>query len=75
MEHQLDPANCLGVMSFAEIHHCDSLKEAAQNYIYKHFVDVIQSEEFLKLECSEVKELIQSDNISVRFTTILYVFE
>ena len=65
MRNQLDPANCLGVKSFAETHHCGSLQQAAEKFIHKHFVDVIQCEEFLQLECNEVKELIQNDNITV----------
>jgi hypothetical protein len=65
LENQLDPANCLGVKSFAEAHHCASLQESAEKFMHKHFVDVIQCEEFLQLECNEVKELIQSDNITV----------
>lgn len=51
--------------SFAETHHCALLRQAAEKFIQKHFVDVIQCEEFLQLEWNEVKDFIQDDNITV----------
>ncbi|CAB4000819.1 kelch 12 [Paramuricea clavata] len=72
LRNQLDPANCLGVKSFAETHHCGSLQQAAEKFIHKHFVDVIQCEEFLQLECNEVKELIQNDNITVPSEEVVF---
>ena len=66
MKSQLEPANCLGVKNFAEIHHCEALRKAANQFIHKHFVNVIQCEEFLQLESHDLEELIQNDNIMVR---------
>ncbi|XP_028398335.1 kelch-like protein 12 [Dendronephthya gigantea] len=72
LESQLDPANCLGVKNFAETHHCESLRQAAEKFIHKHFVDLIKCEEFLQLECNDIKELIQNDNITIPSEEVVY---
>lgn len=65
MEQQLDPSNCLGIKTFAETHGCEELRKAAEKYILKHFVDLVDSEEFLQLENEDVVSLIKCDNLTV----------
>lgn len=65
LEQQLDPSNCLGIRSFAESHGCEELRYAAEKYILKHFVDVVQSEEFFQLSSDNVESLIKCDNLTV----------
>ncbi|XP_068748404.1 kelch-like protein 12 isoform X2 [Montipora capricornis] len=65
LEQQLDPSNCLGIRSFAESHGCEELRYAAEKYILKHFVDLVQSEEFLQLSDDDVESLIKCDNLTV----------
>ena len=65
MEQQLDPSNCLGIKTFAETHGCEELRKAAEKYILKHFVDLVDSEEFLQLDDEDVVSLIKCDNLTV----------
>ena len=65
MEKQLDPANSLGIRMFAENHNCESLRQAAENYIYKYFEEVMQHEEFRTLSIKDIEKLILSDEIQV----------
>ncbi len=73
LKNQLDPQNCLGIQSFAEIHHCLALKNATQEFIYEHFSQVVQnSEEFYQLKPKELEELIRSNEIEVASEEIVY---
>lgn len=65
LEQQLDPSNCLGIRSFAEAHGCEELRKAAEKYILKYFVDLVDSEEFLQLSSEDVETLIKCDNLTV----------
>ena len=40
LENQLDPSNALGIVSFAEQHHCNDLVKAANVFIDQHFIQV-----------------------------------
>ena len=70
LEQQLDPSNCLGIRSFAEAHGCEELRKAAEKYILKHFVDLVDSEEFLQLSSEDVETLIKCDNLTVSRITL-----
>jgi hypothetical protein len=51
LKNQLEPQNCLGIKSFAELHNCFNLKNATQEYIYEHFTQIVQnSDEFYNLK-------------------------
>jgi len=65
LEKQLDPSNCLGIRIFAENHGCESLRQAAELYSFKHFEDVTQLEEFCTLGLKDVELLLKSDEIQV----------
>ena len=71
LEQQLDPSNCLGIRSFAETHGCEELRNAAEKYILKHFVDLVDSEEFLQLTSEDVESLIKCDNLTVSGNTYI----
>ena len=68
LEQQLDPSNCLGIRLFAETHCCEELRCAAEKYILKHFVSLVESEEFLALSSDAVESLIKCDNLTVSVT-------
>lgn len=70
MEQQLDPSNCLGIKTFAETHGCEELRKAAEKYILKHFVDLVDSEEFLQLDNEDVVSLIKCDNLTASERTL-----
>ena len=65
LEEQLDPSNCLGIKTFAETHGCEELRKAAEKYILKHFVELVDSEEFMQLDNEDVVSLIKCDNLTV----------
>lgn len=65
LEEQLDPSNCLGIKSFAEAHGCTELRQAAQEYILKHFTGLVESEEFMLLSWEDALELIKCDDLAV----------
>ncbi|CAM4751106.1 unnamed protein product [Rotaria magnacalcarata] len=68
----LEPANCLGIYCFADLHNCSQLKQTALSFIWTHFAAVVHSDEFLTLKANEVEELIQSDEIEVPNEEIIY---
>ena len=83
----LEPANCLGIYCFADLHNCSQLKQAgranrsregetllylALSFIWTHFAAVVHSEEFLTLKANEVEDLIQSDEIEVRSLSLSF---
>ena len=55
----------MGIKTFAETHGCEELRKAAEKYILKHFVDLVDSEEFLQLDNEDVVSLIKCDNLTV----------
>ncbi len=65
LKTQLDPGNCLGIMSFADLHSCQLLLQEAQKYARKHFPEVKQSDEFMQLKSTSVGELISSNELGV----------
>ena len=65
LQQQLHPSNCLGIQHFADIHSCTDLQRKAQIYSQRHFAQVCQFEEFLNLTCSQVLELVRSNELGV----------
>jgi kelch-like protein 12 len=73
LKNQLDPQNCLGIASFAELHNCLNLKNATQEYIYENFSQIVQtSDEFINLKAKELEDLIRSNEIEVTSEEIVY---
>lgn len=42
LERQLDPTNAIGIANFAEQHGCIQLKQKANQFIERHFTQVIR---------------------------------
>lgn len=72
LESQLQPYNCIGISHFAEMHACVDLHQAALQYTLMHFADVAQHEEYLKLSCEEVIELISANNLVVPCEEVIF---
>lgn len=68
----VDVANCLYYVDFAERYNCERLAHASRVFLDKHFQEVTQSEDFLKLGVKEVKDIISSDNIFVENEEMVY---
>lgn len=65
LKSTLDASNCLNIVSFADLHTCQSLKETAEEYSQNNFLHVVQSEDFLEITVSQLKELLSNDAIAV----------
>ncbi|XP_068751020.1 kelch-like protein 17 [Montipora capricornis] len=57
--------NCMFNYYFAEKYQCLELKEQARRLINSNFTDVMETEDFLKLEAKQVLEWVSSDDIIV----------
>ncbi|XP_068688173.1 kelch-like protein 12 [Montipora foliosa] len=57
--------NCMFNYYFAEKYQCLQLKEKARQVINSNFTDVMETEEFLKLEAKQLLEWVSSDDIIV----------
>ncbi len=44
---------------------CAELEAAARRYVYSHFVDVMQHDEFLQLSADQLIDLLKSDQLQV----------
>ena len=40
IQWQLAPSNCIGIKDFSEIYGCLDLSKAAENFIFRHFLQV-----------------------------------
>ncbi|KAH7717059.1 Protein KEL-3 a [Aphelenchoides avenae] len=65
MRNRISAANVLGIREFANLHNSTKTVESADRYIYKHFVSVSKSDEFLKLSVDRVVEILSKDELHV----------
>ena len=66
LEEQIEPGNCLGIGSFADVHGCVELVEEVDRFVCRRFVDVARCEEFLGLGWEDAKGLLMKDGLQVR---------
>ena len=57
--------NCLGVFAFADSHSCLELTQSAHAYAVNHFVDVVQTEEFMNINIELLMKLISDNALNV----------
>ncbi|KAF0705009.1 ring canal kelch isoform X2, partial [Aphis craccivora] len=65
LQTHLDPANCLGIKSFADFHDCMELSKSSQTYIKNRFSELVDNDEFLSLSSVEVIKLISCNDLFV----------
>ena len=65
LQINLKPSNCLAIQIFAE-RYCQSLHEAAWEYICNHLGDIWKTEEFLSSDFEDVTELICSERLDFK---------
>ena len=70
--NQLCSTNCLGVLSFANTHDCQDLKDAAHTYAKHHYLDILESEEFLDQDVKDLLQLLQSEELNVQNESQVY---
>ncbi|XP_047535849.1 kelch-like protein 3 [Vanessa atalanta] len=61
----LSPDNALGIRAFADLHACADLADCASRFVERHFVEVLETEEFLGLEPDALASLLDSDRLTV----------
>ena len=66
LQSQLDPSNCIGIKDFAEIYGCVDLTKAAEKFMFRHFLQVSESEEFEDLSKERVLDFISRDELFVK---------
>ena len=54
-----------GIHSFADMYSCMELEAVSRRYIYQHFLDVTQHDEFLQLTEDRLVDILQSDRLQV----------
>ena len=64
-EKRLCPSNCLSISALADEFSCESLKKAADMFVFKHFTEVCCYEEFKGLDLSQVIHIISNDDIEI----------
>ncbi|PFX14904.1 Kelch-like protein 17 [Stylophora pistillata] len=66
IQSQLDPSNCIGIKDFAEIYGCLDLSKAAEKFIFRHFLQVSECEEFETLPKDRIVDFISRDELFVK---------
>lgn len=56
----LDVDNCLGMHAFAHLHLCCRLEREARRMMLNRFTDLLHQEEFLELDCEQMKSLLSA---------------
>ena len=63
---QLNPSNCLSIQSVAEKYNHKLLCKTAAEYIGNNLAAVLQADEFLTLDLTDVKELIRHERLLIK---------
>ena len=66
IQSQLDPSNCIGIKNFSEIYGCLDLSKAAEKFIFRHFLQVSESEKFQTLPEDRLVDLVSRDELFVK---------
>ena len=66
LQSQLDPSNCIGIKDFADIYGCIDLAKAAEKFMFRHFLEVSESEEFENLSKDQLIDFISRDELFVK---------
>ncbi|XP_029343162.1 kelch-like protein 2 [Acyrthosiphon pisum] len=65
LQKQLLPTICLGINALADLHSCPKLLKTSELYIQRHFLEVVEKDEFLSLSSERVIKFISSDLLTV----------
>ncbi|NXG38730.1 KLH10 protein, partial [Dromaius novaehollandiae] len=67
LKSQLCLENCIGICRFTDYYHCPELRQTAYMFILHNFEEMAKvSAEFLELSASELKDIIEKDELNVR---------
>ncbi|XP_054612377.1 kelch-like protein 7 isoform X2 [Dunckerocampus dactyliophorus] len=62
LERQINATNCLGILALADCMGCPELKLKAGNFIHAHFTAVYKMDEFLQMDITQLKYILQHNN-------------
>jgi len=65
IRRKINPDNCLGISAFADSHSCAALANIAHQYAINHFVEVVQSDEFVNISFEQLSKLLADDVLNV----------
>lgn len=66
LKRQLSSENCLGISAFADRHDCAALVSSSESFARQHFIDVVQSEEFMEISAKQLARLLFDDDLTVQ---------
>jgi len=66
LKWQVSPSNCIGLREFANAHNCSELQALAERYTRRHFMAVVNGEEFVDMSLDQLKGLISDDELQVK---------
>lgn len=66
LERQLSSENCLGISAFADRHNCTDLVTSSESFARYHFLDVVQSEEFMEISSRQLTRLLRDDDLNTQ---------
>ncbi|XP_056375570.1 kelch-like protein 10 isoform X2 [Hyla sarda] len=71
--NQLCPQNSIGIYKFTDYYYCPDLHQKTCMYILHHFEDIMKtSDEFLDLSPSDLKSLIEKEELNVKQEEIVF---
>lgn len=62
---ELHSSNALGILRFAETHHCESLAQSAQQFVYTNFPQVAMEDEILETPQTLLSRILTSEWLRV----------
>uniref|UniRef100_A0A1A9X443 Kelch-like protein diablo n=1 Tax=Glossina brevipalpis TaxID=37001 RepID=A0A1A9X443_9MUSC len=65
LKDRLIPSNCLGILKLADTCGCMKLYNKCQDYIRKHYLEIVNTEEHLLLSFEQIRDLVKSNEIIV----------
>lgn len=55
-----------GISAFADRHNCTDLVSSSESFARHHFIDVVQSEEFMDISAKQLTRILSDDELTVQ---------
>lgn len=65
LEKQLEPLNCVGIRRFAAVHQCKDFLVKIDLFIKDHFMEIVNSEEFVAFSLPVLKSIISDQGLKI----------
>ena len=57
---------CAGIVAFADRHNCTDLVTSSESFARHHFIEVVQSEEFMDISAKQLSRLLSDDDLNIQ---------